>query len=59
MTSIYGAYAEKHDITFIMEDTFDSDGELVSTEVVGFVFGNEEDNEEVLKKFRGSLRAEF
>lgn len=56
---LYGAYAEKHDITFIMIDTFDSAGEVKSSEVVGFVFGNEEDNTEVLKQFCGKLKAEF
>lgn len=56
---IYGAYAEKHGITFIMIDTFDSAGEVKSSEVVGFVFGNEEDNTEVLKQFSGKLKAEF
>ena len=58
-TKIYGAYAEEHDITFIMIDTFDGDGELKSTEVTGFVYGNEKDNLELLKKYSGKFKAEF
>ena len=57
--NIYGVYAEKQDITFIMEDTFDGDGEIKSTEVIGFVYGNEENNIEVLKEYSGNLKAEF
>ena len=55
---LYGVYASTADITYIMEDTF-IDGEVKSTEVVGFVYGNEEDNTDVLKQFTGKLKAEF
>lgn len=55
---LYGVYANTADITYIMEDTF-VDGELKSTEVVGFVYGNEEGNTEVLKQFTGKLKADF
>lgn len=55
---LYGVYASTADITYIMEDTF-IDGEVKSTEVVGFVYGNEEDNTEILKQFTGKLKAEF
>lgn len=55
---LYGVYASTADITYIMEDTF-IDGEVKSTEVVGFIYGNEEDNTDVLKQFTGKLKAEF
>lgn len=55
---LYGVYASMADITYIMEDTF-INGEVKSTEVVGFVYGNEEDNTDVLKQFTGKLKAEF
>ena len=55
---LYGVYASTADITYIMEDTF-IDGEVKSTEVVGFVYGNEEDNTEVLNQFKGKLKAEY
>lgn len=55
---VYGVYAENADITFIMEDTFNNE-ELKSTEVVGFVYGNEEENMDVLNRFKGKLKAEF
>lgn len=55
---LYGVYASTADITYIMEDTF-INGEVKSTEVVGFVYGNEEDNTEVLNQFKGKLKAEF
>ena len=55
---VYGVYANTADITYIMKDTF-VDGELKSTEVIGFVYGNEEENTEVLNQFSGKLKAEF
>lgn len=41
-----------------MEDTFIGE-ELISTEVVGFVFGNYEESPEILKQYSGKLKAEF
>ncbi len=55
---IYGVYANTADITYIMEDIFVGK-ELESTEVIGFVFGNYEDNAEMLKQYSGKLKAEF
>ena len=55
---IYGVYANTADITYIMEDTFIGE-ELESTEVIGFVFGNYEDNTKVLKQYSGKIKAEF
>ena len=56
---IYGLYSEMGDITFIMSDTFDENGEIKSTEVVGFVYGNEVDNSEILDQYTGGLKAEY
>ena len=59
MINIYGTYAPSTDITFILRDTFNEKGECISTEVVGFVYGNEEDNMEILMENIGGLKAEF
>ena len=56
---IYGAYSQSHDITFIMKDTFTNENEIASTEVIGFVHGNEENNETVLNQYIGKLKAEY
>lgn len=58
LACIYGTYAADTDITFIMMDIF-YDNEVSSTEVLGFVYGNETENKEVLYKYIGELRAEF
>lgn len=36
---IYTAYAERDDITFIMEEKYNKDGEITSTTVVGWHYG--------------------
>ena len=54
---IYTCYSENADITFIMEEITDDDGELISQEVKGFYYG--EPDEENIKLFYGSLKAEF
>lgn len=59
MKKIYGAYAEKQDITFILEDILNNNNEVESTEVIGFVYGNEADNLATLEKYIGRLMAEF
>lgn len=41
-TDVYGVYAESSDQTFIMEDTF-IDGELASTECIGWYCGEPDD----------------
>lgn len=58
LACIYGTYAADSDITFIMFDVF-HDNEVSITEVLGFVYGNETENNEVLYKYIGELRAEF
>lgn len=56
---IYGAYAEQHDITFIMRDIINYNNDVKSTEVIGFVYGNEVNNTIAMEKFSGKLKAEF
>ena len=36
-----------------------SDGKIISTEVVGFIYGNEVNNEELLRENIGKLKAAF
>lgn len=54
---LYPIYAPSADTTFIMEDTYNENGELISAECVGFYFGEPtaEDNE----TFKGKLKANF
>lgn len=54
---IYTTYAPDSDMTFIMEDAFDKNGDLISTEVKGFYFG--EELEDYTKRFNGNLKAKF
>lgn len=54
---LYSVYAHAADITFVMEDTTDESGEFISTECVGFYYG--EPTEEDTKFFKGKLKAEF
>lgn len=54
---LYSTYAKNDDMTFIMEDTYNEDGEIISTECVGFYFG--EPNDESNTQFKGKLKAEF
>lgn len=42
-----------------MKDYIDGDGKNISTEVVGFIYGNEVDNEELLRENIGKLKAAF
>lgn len=58
LACVYGTYAASTDITFVMMDIY-HDNEINSTEVLGFVYGNEEENNEVLFKFIGELKAEW
>lgn len=53
---VYGIYAPDHDITFVMEECFTDDGELVSLEVKGFYYG--EPTEHYNKIFYGDLKAD-
>lgn len=52
---IYTVYAEKDDITFIMEQTEDKMRCDAKIEVIGFYFG--EPNKESTKKFAGKSQA--
>lgn len=60
---IYGAYAKREGVTFIMKDVYTKDvteisGEkLLSSEVIGFYYGQPNINE--IKEFAGKLKAEF
>ena len=56
-TEIYTTYAEKADMTFIMCDTFDKVGEVVSVECIGWYFGKPD--ETATKMYKGKLKAEF
>ena len=57
LCGIYGAYSQNSDITFVMMN-FYRDNEIESTEVVGFVHGNEVKNMELLLEQIGELRTE-
>lgn len=54
---IYTCYSPGADITFIMEEITNKDGELISQEVKGFYYGNPD--EECTKLFYGSIKATF
>lgn len=54
---IYTAYAPRNDITFIMKDTLDENGEPYRTDVVGWYYG-EPDNEST-RDFIGDLTAYY
>lgn len=57
-SSIFTAYSKEADITTIFKDVVRrSNGSMVSTEVVGFYFG--EPNEADTKAFIGSLKATY
>ena len=54
---LYGVYAPSWDMTFIVEDTYNENGDLLSTECVGWYHGepDERDNE----TFKGKLKASY
>lgn len=54
---IYTAYAEANDMTFIMVDTLDKSGNPISTECVGWYFG--EPSEDATKSYCGALKATY
>ena len=39
LEKIYTAYAPENDITFIMKDSYDPNGDVSATEVVGWHYG--------------------
>lgn len=57
MITTYGVYQENYDITFIMEDVTDDNGDIVSQEVVGFYYG--EPDEAYDKVFKGRMKIVF
>lgn len=50
-------YSESGDMTFIMKETQDAEGNPVSTECVGWYYGSP--NEEDTKHYIGQLKAEY
>ena len=56
-TEIITTYAPSTDITFILQETCAEDGDPISTEVVGFYYG--EPDEKSTDHFIGKLKAEF
>ena len=54
---IYGIYAPSHDITFVMKETYDDDGNPEKLAVTGFYYGEPEDQSNL--DFDGDLEAEF
>lgn len=54
---IFNVYQPNHDITFIMEEITDKHGDPVSTECVGWYYG--EPSEENNQVFYGKLKAEY
>lgn len=55
-TEIEHAYAPSHDMTFIMEYTYNASGEPLSIECVGWHYG--EPNNDTMH-FKGKLKAMF
>lgn len=56
-TETYTTYAPKTDMTFILCDTFDDVGEVEQTEVIGWYYG--EPNDEATSLFAGDLVAVY
>jgi hypothetical protein len=54
---VFEVYSGEHDITTIFRDEYNFTGDLVSTEVVGFYYG--QPNQEDTKIFTGKLKADF
>lgn len=51
------AYSDDRDMTFILKDTRNEDGVLLSTEVIGFYFGRPD--EKLTEKYSYDLKATF
>lgn len=56
-TEIVATYAPDTDITFILREIYEENGDPVSTEVVGFYYG--EPFEKLTDEFIGKLKANF
>lgn len=57
ITEIRTVYSASEDITFILKETTNKDGDPVSTELVGFYYGTP--NEDDTEKYIGALKAEY
>jgi hypothetical protein len=53
----YTAYAPDADMTFIMEDTYDENDNIISTECIGFYYGEPDD--QLTEQYKGDLKAEY
>ena len=56
-TTIHTAFDPHYDMSFIFRDVENESGDLVSTEVIGFYFG--EPSEELTAFYAGKLKAEY
>ena len=54
---LYSVYAREADMTFVMEEITDKNGECASVEVVGFYYG--EPSEKDTQYFKGKRKAKF
>ena len=57
ITEIQTAYSPETDITFILKEITSVEGDLISTEVVGFYYGAP--NEQDTRDYLGHLKAEY
>ena len=57
VTEIQTAYSKEADMTFILKEITSADGNPLSTEVVGFYYG--EPNERDTRNYLGHLKAEY
>lgn len=55
--NLYTVYSPEGDMTFIMVDTYDADGEPLATECVGWYYGAP--NDEDTAAYTGKLKAEY
>ena len=56
-TEIYGMYCKEYDMTFVIEDRYSTDGQILSTRVVGLYHGEPED--ELNLKFYGETEIDY
>lgn len=54
---IIDTYAPDTDMTFILREIYEENGDPISTEVIGFYYGKPSD--ELTKEFAGKLKANF
>ena len=56
-TEIVATYAPDTDITFILREEYEENGDPISTEVVGFYYGKPD--EKLTNEFNGKVKANF